>query len=239
MVEQAIEERGHGGGVAKQLAPVIDRAVRREQRGGPLVAPHDQFEEILGRGVRQLSHAEVIDDEQRHRTQFCEVLLARTGECGVSQLFEECVRFSIDDAVSLLNRRMTDRLREMTLARAGRSEKQHVLPLADEARRREVVDHGAIHLLVEIKVKGIERALGVSKACELVAALEQAVLATAEFIRHQGRHEVNGRQVVGLRLVQARLEDRRHAGQAELTKRAIEFDEVHCESPVVRSIRSR
>ena len=36
--EQAVEERRHGGGVAEQLAPVVDGAVGGEDRGGPFVA---------------------------------------------------------------------------------------------------------------------------------------------------------------------------------------------------------
>ena len=64
VMEQAIEQRRDGGGVAEQLPPVFDRSVRGEDRGGPLVAAHDQLEQVLGRGVGQLAHAEVVDDEQ-------------------------------------------------------------------------------------------------------------------------------------------------------------------------------
>ena len=59
VMEQAVEQRGDGGGVAEQLSPVVDRAVRGEHRGGLLVALHDEFEQVLGGGVGQLSHAQV------------------------------------------------------------------------------------------------------------------------------------------------------------------------------------
>ena len=50
MVEQSVEQRGHGGGVTEELAPVVDGTIRGEDRGGVFVAPHDQFEQIFGGG---------------------------------------------------------------------------------------------------------------------------------------------------------------------------------------------
>ena len=52
-----------GGSITEELAPVLDGSVRRDQRRGALVAPHDDLEEILGGRVRELPHAEVVDDE--------------------------------------------------------------------------------------------------------------------------------------------------------------------------------
>jgi len=43
-VEHAVEERGDGGSVAEELAPVFDRAAGGEERRGALVAAHDHFE---------------------------------------------------------------------------------------------------------------------------------------------------------------------------------------------------
>ena len=77
MVEQAIEHRGDRGGVAEQPSPVVDGPVRGEQRARPLVAAHDQLEQIFGRAGRKLAHAEVVENEQRHARQFGEVVLAR------------------------------------------------------------------------------------------------------------------------------------------------------------------
>jgi hypothetical protein len=42
---------------AEQLAPVVDRTVRCEQRADALVAAHDELEEVLG-GGGDLPHAE-------------------------------------------------------------------------------------------------------------------------------------------------------------------------------------
>jgi hypothetical protein len=59
-------------------------------------------------------------------------------------------------------------------AGAGRTEEEDVLALGNEACGGELVDERAIHLLVEIEIKGVERALGVTETRELAPAFEQA-----------------------------------------------------------------
>ena len=72
-----------------------------------------------------------------------------------------------------------------------------------------------------------------------MAALEQPVLAALQLVGDERGDEVERRQLLGLGLAQAGFEDVGHAGEAELAERAIEFDEVHVGSPVLRSMRSR
>ena len=134
-MEQPIEQRGDGGGVAEQLAPVVDGSVRRQQRRGALVAAHDELQQILGGGVRQLPHAEVVDDQQRHGGEIGEVVLAGAVERGVGDLLEQRVRLAVEDAIALLDRGAADGLGEVALAGAWRAEKERVLALRDEARR--------------------------------------------------------------------------------------------------------
>jgi len=98
----------------------------------------------------------------------------------------------------------------MALAGAGRAEEKDVLALGDETCGGEFVDERAIHLLVEIKIKGVERALGVTEARELVSAFEQAVLPAAEFVGHQRGHQVEGRHPLGLRLSEPCFQDSGH-----------------------------
>ena len=80
VMQQAVEHGGDGGDVAEQFSPVFDGTVRSQQCAGALVAAHDDLQQILGRGQRQLAHAEVIDDEQRHGRQRLHELLARAVE---------------------------------------------------------------------------------------------------------------------------------------------------------------
>jgi hypothetical protein len=98
-MQQAIEERRDRGGVAQQLAPVVDRPIGRQQCGRALVPPHDDLQQIFGRGVWQLAHPEVVDDQQRHGGEIREIDLAGAIERGVREFLEQRVRLAIDDPV--------------------------------------------------------------------------------------------------------------------------------------------
>ena len=164
---------------------------------------------------------------------------ARAIERGVGEFLEERVRLAIDDAIALLDHRAADGLGQMALPRPWWPEKERVLALRDEAAGGELVDQRAIHLLVEIEIEGVERAIRITEARLFVPALEQPVLPAQELVGHEHRHEIDRRELLGLGVTQSGFEDGRHAGQAELAERAIEFDEIHSGSPVLRSMRSR
>ena len=143
------------------------------------------------------------------------------------------------DAVALLDGGASDGLGKVALARTGRAQKQGVLALGDEARGRELEDERAVDLRVEGEVEAVERAVGVTESGLLVPPGEQPVLAPLEFVVDERRDEVDGGHLLGLGLLQARVEHVGHAGEAELAQRLVEFDEIHDGSPVLRSIRSR
>src|SRR5206468_9358976 len=121
-----------------------------------------------------------------------------------------------EHAIDLLNRRVYDGLREMTFSGARWTEQEDVLVLGDEVRGGQLVDEGAIHLLVEGEVEGIEGAFRVAEACELSPAFQQPILASLQFVIHERGDEINGRQMLALRLAQSRLEDGGHAGESQL-----------------------
>jgi hypothetical protein len=227
VMEQAIEEGGDGCGISEELAPIIDGTIRRQQRRRAFVAAHDQLEEIFSGGMREFAHAEIVDDEERDDRQFREVGLACARERRLGEFFEQRVRLAIHDAVTLQDGGAANGLGQVAFAGARRTKEEDVLALRDEAGGGELVDECPIHLLVEIKVKGIERALGIAKARQLVPALEQPVLSAAEFVGDERGDEIDGRHLVGLRLPQPRVEDRGHAGQPQLPQGAIEFNQIH------------
>jgi hypothetical protein len=65
-----------------------------------------------------------------------------------------------------------------------------------------------------------------------MAPFKQAVLSSLEFVADQHRHEIEGRHPLRLRVLQACGEDIGDPGEAELTKRTIEFGHGHVGSPV-------
>ena len=127
--------------------------------------------------MRQLAHAQVVDDEERDRGEIREVRLAGAVEGRLGDVLEERVGLTVDDAIALLDGGAADGLREVALARAGRPEEERVFALLDEARRGQIVDQCAVHLLIEIKVEAVEGAVGIAKAGLLVPAFTEPVLA--------------------------------------------------------------
>src|SRR5712692_8316236 len=116
VMEQAIEERGDGSGIAEELAPILHGPVRGDEGRGALIAAHDDLEEILPRGGRELTHAEVVDDEQGHGGELDEVGLPRAAELGVGELVDERMGLAVQDAMALLDDGAAEGLGEMTLA---------------------------------------------------------------------------------------------------------------------------
>ena len=96
----------------------------------------------------------------------------------------------------------------------------------------ELVDERAVHLLVEVEVEAVERAVRVAEARLLVRRSKSRSWRRSELVGDERGDEVDGRQLFGLRLAQPGFEDVGHAGEAELAERVIEFDEVHVGSPV-------
>ena len=64
MMQKAIEHCAHSRHIAKQFAPVFDRSVGSEQRAAALITSHDDLQQVLGCGVRQLAHSEIVEYEQ-------------------------------------------------------------------------------------------------------------------------------------------------------------------------------
>jgi hypothetical protein len=78
------------GGVAEQLAPVLHRAIRGDERARPLVPTHDDLQEILGRCPWQFPHPEVIDHQERHGLQRRHVFLALAGQRRIGKKTSSC-----------------------------------------------------------------------------------------------------------------------------------------------------
>ncbi len=75
---------------------------------------------------------EVIDDQQRPRRHFREVVLARARERGLGEFFEQRMGLAIHDAVPLQNGRATDGLCEVVLPVPGGPMEEDVLSLGDK-----------------------------------------------------------------------------------------------------------
>ena len=130
-MQQAVQHGGHRGHIAQQLSPVFDRTIRRQQRARPLVSPHDDFQQVLGRGMRQFAHAEIVDNEERHAGHRLHELLARTLNYRLRQIVQQDMRLPVHHAIVLLDGGLADGLAQVTLSRPTRA--SHMMPMFPSA----------------------------------------------------------------------------------------------------------
>ena len=138
VMQQAVQHGGDSGAVAQQFPPVFYGSVGRQQCARTFVAAHDDLQQFLGGGQRQLAHSQVVDDQQRHGSQQVHKLLALAIERGVGQFFQQPVGFAIQHAVALLDGGVSDGLGAVALAAAGRY--RNIMPIV--RRRSRFTTHG-------------------------------------------------------------------------------------------------
>src|SRR5260370_19920754 len=191
--------------------------------------------------MREPSHAEVVDEQERDGGDVREVVLAGAGKLGIGEVLEQDVGLAVEDGVAGLDHRDADRLGQVALARAGRAEEESVLVLGDEAAGGEFEDEAPIHLLVEVEVKGVEHLAPLAEAGLFHPAIEEPVLAALELVLDERGKEVDGGELLRLGLQQPWFEAGGHAGAAELAEGTLQLDEVHVgrSSWVLRAMRSR
>src|ERR1700691_4997004 len=101
--------------------------------------------------------------------------------------------------MALLDRRLSDSLRQVALAGTAGAEKQSVLPLPDEGAGGQIEDKAAIHLRVKTEVEIIQSSLRVAEGRLFTPPLQQTVAAPGQFVRNQARDQIDGGHGFGLR----------------------------------------
>src|SRR5260370_37591114 len=130
-MQQAIQHGGDSGAVDQKFSPVVYGAVGGQQCASTFVAAHDDLQQFLGGGQRQLAHSQVVDKQQRHGGQHFQQLLALAIERGVGQVLHQPVGFAIQNTVSLLEDSVADGLCAGTVAAARRAEQQGIFARSD------------------------------------------------------------------------------------------------------------
>ena len=221
VVEEAIEHRAGGGGVAEQLPPVLDGTVGADHRRPRLVPPGEDLEEVLGGRRWQATHAEILDHDQADPGQSLDQLAAGPQGRGLGQVLDEVEGGAVMDGVAGVDRRQRQAQADMALADAGWPDEQDAGALGDEAAGGQVDDQRFGHLGVEAPVEVVE-GLHLGQPRLLDAPLQEPVLPTVELILHQQVEEVDVGKVVADRLLVAHRQGRGHAGKTEVAQAAVE-----------------
>ena len=122
--------------------------------------------------MRQLAHAEVVDDEQGNRGYRLHVVFARAVCDGLGQFIQQHVNFAIEHFVTLQNGGLPNRLGQVAFPGASGAEEQSVFASADKRGGGQIEDQTAIHLGVEGEVEVIEGSLRIAKLRLLSAAIQ-------------------------------------------------------------------
>ena len=118
MVQEAVEHGADRGRSAQQFTPVLDGTVRGQERTGPLVAPHDDLQQLFGCGQGQLAHSEVMENQKGHGHQGVQILFTSAIQGCLREFIQEGVGLAIENAIALLDSRLPDGLSQVTLAGA-------------------------------------------------------------------------------------------------------------------------
>ena len=122
VVEQAIEQRRDDDRIAEQFGPVLERPIRRDDGGRLFIAAHQDFGEFVAGVGGEFAQEEVINEEEIGRLQLAAVdadlpELARFGD-----VFDQLMRFAVEDLVAALDGEQRKRFRDVTFPRAGWAE---------------------------------------------------------------------------------------------------------------------
>jgi hypothetical protein len=115
---------------------------------------------------------QIVDDQQGHGHEELHLFFACAVECRFCEFIEQGVGFTVEHAVALLDGCLSDGLGQVTLAGAGRTEKQGVFVPGDESAGRQIEHQAAVHLLIKAEVEVVEGLLRVAKLGLLCSTLQ-------------------------------------------------------------------
>jgi hypothetical protein len=190
------------------------------------MARHDHVGEFVARVRGQLPEKEIVDEQELGagdlRAQFAErAEFPRFGD-----VFEELMRFAVQDFVAAVDGGHREGLGHVTLPRPGRPEDEDVFFRRNEFEGREF-EHVAFRQPRIVGPVEAREIFAIGQAGEGVAPLEQTGAAPIELVLHEPRHRLEKIHLVLGHLERAGFEGGDHAREAELAERAFEFRDRH------------
>ena len=222
----AITQTIDGGG-AEQLvgeggAPFVHIEIAGDNNGAALVAFGDQVMEVLVLRRAHRPQTKVVEQDQLDAGELLELALVGIGGARGMQLTEQLGMGGEEHFVALAQGAVAERLRQMTLAGAGRTDEQDRGVLGDEAAGCQIgdlrlVDRGVVGEVETLEGLVVEHLRPAQPLCEL------PLVATSDFILDDQSEEVGKSELGFNRLPIARLQRIEDAGQAQLLEQRDEL----------------
>ena len=116
MMKEPVQDRRSRGHIAEQFSPVFQGPVRGHDRGLSLVAPHDDFKEVLSRPFRQLLDAHVIDDQKIGLEVFGHHVLLASERLILQEVSDRIKDRAVANCKAALDGLIANRLNQMTFS---------------------------------------------------------------------------------------------------------------------------
>ena len=120
MMQEAVEQRGGDDGIAEDVSPLGEAAVRGEDHGALFVASIDELEEEIAAAGNDREVADLVDNEQGEAAEVSDSLAQSALSFGPGERGDDIGEGAEVDAAAGLHRLDAERQAEVGLARAGR-----------------------------------------------------------------------------------------------------------------------
>ncbi len=141
VMEQPVKEGGGDNGIAEDLAPFCEAAVRGEDNGAFLVSCIDELEEQIAAAGNDRQVTDFVDDKQREAAKEPDLIAQGALALGFGERADEITEWREVDATAGLDGLDAERERQMALASPRRA-KDSILC----AVRRAVLSHAGVPL---------------------------------------------------------------------------------------------
>ena len=132
MVKQPIEECGGDNGIAEDLTPFCEAAVRGEYHGAFLVSCIDELEEQITAAGNDGQVTDFVDDKQREAAKEPDLLAKGALALGFGERADELTEGREVDTTAGLDGLDAERERQMALSRSGRAKEVYDFTTIDE-----------------------------------------------------------------------------------------------------------
>ena len=132
VVQQPVEQRGGDDGIAEDLAPFGEAAVRGEDHSAALVAGVDELEEQVAAAGDDGQVSDLVDDQESEAAEEADLLAQGSFALRLCQGADQVGQSGEVDAFGRPDRLDAEGDRQMALAGAGRPEEVEGLAAVDE-----------------------------------------------------------------------------------------------------------
>src|SRR5205823_12905203 len=138
VVDEPVDQGGGDDGVAEDLGPLLEAAVRGDDERAAFVAARDERKQQVGGLAFEWEVADLVDDQQVVALEPAQLLLELVAVLRLLEPGDPFLRGREGDAVAALAGFEAERDREVALAGAGWAEEADVAALLDPGELREV-----------------------------------------------------------------------------------------------------